>query len=239
MYSGVVPKLSNLLLPLTHQAIQLAPSDVQQGYAITPSADGNHFVCHKGNHISCSGTTCKEVLIVNLLQPRAFSVKTDPNVLHNALGHPSLPYLKAAYPEIHISSVGCCICDVSKMHQQPFPGSFPPVQHVLNIIHMDICGPITPASRGGNQYFLKIIDGHSKFRFIYPMPRKSNTYSHFLTFLNRAENFTGHSFKAVVSANSGEFINHKFAKLFQTCGIIHHTTAPYTPQQNPFAQRGN
>jgi transposase InsO family protein len=71
------------------------------------------------------------------------------------------------------------------------------------------------------------------------MLRKSDTFSLFMTFLNRAENFTGRTLKSVVSNNGGEFVNKKFADLFQSRGIVHHTTAPYTPQQNPFAERGN
>ncbi|PLW35599.1 hypothetical protein PCANC_19049 [Puccinia coronata f. sp. avenae] len=150
-----------------------------------------------------------------------------------------LPYLKAAYPELHITTLDCRHCDVSKMHRQPFPGSFPVVENILDCIHMDLCGPITPASRGGNKYFLKIIDGHSKFRFIYPMPRKSDTFSHFVTFLNHAENLTGRTLKSVVSNNGGEFVNHQFMALYNSRGIVHHTTTPYTPQQNPFAECGN
>jgi hypothetical protein len=71
------------------------------------------------------------------------------------------------------------------------------------------------------------------------MPCKSKTFCHFMTFLNRAENFTGRTLKSVVSNSGGEFVNGKFAELFQLQGIVHHTTALYTQQQNPFAKRGN
>jgi transposase InsO family protein len=60
-----------------------------------------------------------------------------------------------------------------------------------------------------------------------------------MTFLNHAENHTGHTLKLVVSDTGEEFVNHQFADLYNSRGIIHHTSAPYTPQQNPFAERGN
>ncbi|KNZ49401.1 uncharacterized protein VP01_5035g1, partial [Puccinia sorghi] len=60
-------------------------------------------------------------------------------------------------------------CDRAKMHRQPFKGSFTTFSSPLDCIHMNLCGPITPASKGGNLYFLKIIDGFAKFQFIYPM----------------------------------------------------------------------
>jgi hypothetical protein len=90
---------------------------------------------------------------------------------------------------------------------------------------MDLCGPITPASRGGNLYFLKIVDAHSKFRFIFPMGSKSDTFIHFQSFLNRAETYTGRKLKSVVSDNGGEFVNKRFADLFFKNGITHHTPA--------------
>ncbi|MBW0502460.1 hypothetical protein O181_042175 [Austropuccinia psidii MF-1] len=43
----------------------------------------------------------------------------------------------------------------------------------------------------------------------------------------------------VVMDNGGEFISTRFKTFFQSHGIIPHYTAPYTPQQNPFAERGN
>ncbi|MBW0538675.1 hypothetical protein O181_078390 [Austropuccinia psidii MF-1] len=54
-----------------------------------------------------------------------------------------------------------------------------------------------------------------------------------------AENQTGQKIKAVVSDNGGEFINKNFSEFFEKHGIIHLPTAPYTPQQNPVAERAN
>ncbi|MBW0581113.1 hypothetical protein O181_120828, partial [Austropuccinia psidii MF-1] len=54
-----------------------------------------------------------------------------------------------------------------------------------------------------------------------------------------AETQTGVKIKTVVSDNGGEFINKDFLNLFEKSGIIHLPTAPYTPQQNPVAERAN
>lgn len=116
-------------------------------------------------------------------------------------------------------------CDHAKMHRQLFKGAFPTFSNLLDCIHMDLCGPITPASKGGNLYFLKITDGFFKYQFIYPMRCKYNTFSFFRSFLKQAETSCGCKIKRVVSDIGGEFINH--------CLV------PYTPQQNPFAENGN
>ncbi|KNZ62254.1 uncharacterized protein VP01_1294g6 [Puccinia sorghi] len=156
------PKLSNSLISLTHF--------LRRGYSILPVAKGERFECRKDSSILCSGKTEDNLLLVDLNSLQAHSAKlTNPIDLHRALGHPSLPYLKRAYPDLNISDLPCEDCDRAKMHRQPFGGSFPTFQAPLDCIHMDLCGPITPASRGGNLYFLKIVDGFTKFRFIYPM----------------------------------------------------------------------
>jgi hypothetical protein len=93
------------------------------------------------------------------------------------------------------------------MHRLPFSGFFPGASKPLECIHIDLCGPITLASCGGNQYFLKIIDGFSKYRFIFPMKLKSNTFQLFVSFLAQAETATGHKLISVVSNHGGEFVN--------------------------------
>lgn len=226
-----VPELSNSLIPLTHY--------LQQGYSLLPTRGGSSFELRKENQLLCSGSTQANLLTLELARPQALMTTSDALVLHNSLGHPSLPYLKAAFPDLNIKDLNCAHCDVAKMHRQPFSGNFPQPLRALECIHMDLCGPITPASRGGNKYFLKIIDGHSKYRFIYPMPSKSHCFIHFNTFLTTAENSSGRKLQSVVTDNGGEFVNAQFKALFNARGVTHHITAPYTPQQNPFAERGN
>ncbi|MBW0524306.1 hypothetical protein O181_064021 [Austropuccinia psidii MF-1] len=49
----------------------------------------------------------------------------------------------------------------------------------------------------------------------------------------------GKKIREVVHDNGGEFVNSKFTGLFKRFGIDHLLTAPFTPQQNPIAERGN
>ncbi|KAI7956622.1 hypothetical protein MJO28_003717 [Puccinia striiformis f. sp. tritici] len=167
------------------------------------------------------------------------SISSSALDLHRALGHPSLPYLKKAFPDSKFTEIDCSVCDISKMHRTPFSGSFPTTARTLECIHMDLCGPITPASRGGNRYFLKIIDSYSKYCFIFPMRCKSTTYETFVKFITQAETYTGNKLAFVVSDNGGEFVNNRFKNFYAQRGIQHVPSAPYTPQQNPFAERGN
>ncbi|MBW0478349.1 hypothetical protein O181_018064 [Austropuccinia psidii MF-1] len=76
-------------------------------------------------------------------------------------------------------------------------------------------------------------------RFDYLLSTKSDCFKTFVKFQNLVENLKGRTIKTVVSDNGGEFVNSKFKNLFDVKGIPHLQTAPYTPQQNPVAERGN
>ncbi|MBW0537181.1 hypothetical protein O181_076896 [Austropuccinia psidii MF-1] len=104
---------------------------------------------------------------------------------------------------------------------------------------MDVCGPTSPMSCGGNKYVFQLIDGYSHMRFIYLLKSKSECFGKFIEFQRLAENQTGRQIKTIISDNGGEFVNSKFQELFSTRGIIHQPTSPYTPQQNPIPEHGN
>ncbi|MBW0473787.1 hypothetical protein O181_013502 [Austropuccinia psidii MF-1] len=140
---------------------------------------------------------------------------------------------------IDFSQLHCTSCSLSKSHRLPFAGTFPIPTQTLEVIHMDLCGPITPISHGENRYIFQLTDGFSHMRFVYLLKEKADTYHFFLKFQTLVENQTSNAIKTVVSDNGGEFVNRKFSSLFSTKGIKHLTTAPYTPQQNPVSERGN
>ncbi|KAI7948485.1 hypothetical protein MJO29_010150 [Puccinia striiformis f. sp. tritici] len=231
----LVPSLSNSLIPQSHY--------IRRGYSINPIHGGTSFECRRSDQVLCVGSTTDHVLLIHMNPLKALATRsssvTSSLDLHRALGHPSLPYLKKAFPEKKLADFDCPVCDVSKMHKTPFPSSFPAVTRTLECIHMDLCGPITPASRGGNRYFLKIVDGFSKYRFIFPLRCKSSTFETFVDFITQAETFTGNKLVSVVSDNGGEFVNNRFRDFYARQGVQHLTSSPYTPQQNPFSERGN
>ncbi|MBW0566654.1 hypothetical protein O181_106369 [Austropuccinia psidii MF-1] len=109
----------------------------------------------------------------------------------------------------------------------------------LECIHMDLCGPVSPLSKGKNRYILQIVDGYSHFRFSYLLSQKSLAAEAFKAFKAYAETQTNYRVRQVVTDNGGEFIGNNFKTLFANEGIECLLTAPHTPQQNPFAERAN
>ena len=58
----------------------------------------------------------------------------------------------------------------------------------MEIIHTDVCGPMSVDARGGYRYFLTFIDDLSIYGYIYLMKHKSETFEKFKEFQNEVEN---------------------------------------------------
>ncbi|MBW0491244.1 hypothetical protein O181_030959 [Austropuccinia psidii MF-1] len=145
--------------------------------------------------------------------PKELSVSTAPRnliILHQAAGHPSLEYFRKMFPNQNIPQLHCFTCSTCKMTKVPFSGSFPQANWKLELLHMDLCGPISPPSVS------------AEAKEILKIQQQSN-----LKVAN------------IVSDNGTEFFNTKLREFFEENGISHLTTAPYTPEQNLFSERGN
>ncbi|GFT43256.1 retrovirus-related Pol polyprotein from transposon TNT 1-94 [Trichonephila clavipes] len=59
----------------------------------------------------------------------------------------------------------------------------------LELLHMDLCGPMPTESQGGNKYFLSIIDDYSRKGTVFPIRNKSDVFHTFIRFQKRAERF--------------------------------------------------
>ncbi|MBW0547114.1 hypothetical protein O181_086829 [Austropuccinia psidii MF-1] len=104
---------------------------------------------------------------------------------------------------------------------------------------MDLCGPISTPSVSGAQYMFKILDGYSHFAWTFFLSSKSETKGILKNLIARIEQQSNNKVTNIVSDNGTEFVNSELQEFFNQNGILHLTTAPYTPQQNPFAERGN
>ncbi|GFY01368.1 retrovirus-related Pol polyprotein from transposon TNT 1-94 [Trichonephila clavipes] len=59
----------------------------------------------------------------------------------------------------------------------------------LELLHMDLCGPMPTESQGGNKYFLSEIDDYSRKVTVFPIRNKSDVFHTFIRFQKRAERF--------------------------------------------------
>ncbi|GAA0159622.1 transmembrane signal receptor [Lithospermum erythrorhizon] len=167
---------------------------------------------------------------------------------HERLGHlnyNSLHNLKNkkmvhGLPEFKSDNLTCNSCVNGKQTRSGFPKEATwRASKPLELIHSDLCGPITPMSSSGKRYFLTFIDDFSRKCWIYVLENKSDAFTHFKYFKSMVENDANAKIKCLRTDRGGEFNSAEFDEYCKTNGIKRHLTTAYTPQQNGVAERKN
>ena len=109
----------------------------------------------------------------------------------------------------------------------------------LEILHMDLFGPISTVSLGGKSYGLVIIDDFTRFTWVRVLRAKSDAFSEFKIFSVWIQRKTGNLIRTIHSDHGSEFENFDFREMCEELGIEHNFSAPRTPQQNGVAERKN
>ena len=133
-------------------------------------------------------------------------------------------------PQFRSPNEVCTHCISSKHSRAPFSSSSFRELSVLELIHMDICGPISPQTIGGKRYFFLIVDDYSRCMWVALLKEKSEALEQFKRFKSMAEAEKGVKIKSIISDRGGEFTSDEFKELCDKSGIKKQLTAPYTPQ---------
>jgi hypothetical protein len=83
------------------------------------------------------------------------------------------------------------------MTKTPFIGFPKRALHLLELIHTDVCGPMSTTGRKGFQYFITFTDDLSRYGYVYLMKHKSETFEKFKEFQHKVENQHGKKIKAL------------------------------------------
>jgi hypothetical protein len=84
-----------------------------------------------------------------------------------------------------------------------------------------------------------VVDGFSHYVWIHFLTSKTETNKIIKTLFNQIEAASGKKIAHLVSDNGTEFKNKDLIAFYDETGIKHLPTAPYMPENNPFAERGN
>jgi transposase InsO family protein len=109
----------------------------------------------------------------------------------------------------------------------------------LELLHMDLFGPTSFMSIGGNSYCLVIVDDYSRFTWVYFRRDKSNVFETFKSFAILAQNQFDFDIKKVRSYDGSEFKNARIDEYCDDKGIKHEFSSKYTPEQNGIVERKN
>jgi len=99
----------------------------------------------------------------------------------------------------------------------------------LEMLHMDLCGPMRITSRGGKRYVLVVVDDYSCFTWTLFLVSKDKTFGKFIVFLKRAEKRVGYSLICLRCDHGKEFENSSFIDFCNEYGVDHNFSAPRTP----------
>ncbi|KAL4570881.1 hypothetical protein LXL04_026545 [Taraxacum kok-saghyz] len=156
---------------------------------------------------------------------------------HHRLGHPQnkvFQQLSSALSFNSSSHANCNSCQVNKSHRLPFHESSITSNAPLDILFSDVwCSPIESIDH--YKYYIIFVDHFTKYIWLYPMKKKSESLAIFTRFHLLVEKFFNTKIKTFFSDNGGEFI--KLQYHFSSSGISHLTSPPHTPQHNGYAER--
>jgi hypothetical protein len=99
----------------------------------------------------------------------------------------------------------------------------------LELLHMDLFGPVAYLSIGGSKYGLVIVDDFSRFTWVFFLQDKIETQGTLKRFLRQAQNKFELKVKKIRSDNGSEFKNLQVEEYLEEEGIKHEFSAPYTP----------
>jgi transposase InsO family protein len=167
---------------------------------------------------------------------------------HERLGHLNFPTLKKmvkeelvrGLPDIGPVERPCAACLAGKQRRTPFPAQAQyRAEKVLELVHGDLCGKITPPTLAGNQYFLLMVDDKSRFMSVVLLSSKNQATDAIKSFQLKAKPETGEKLGGLRTDRGGEFNSTSFLDYCLEQGVQRQLTTPYSPQQNGVMERRN
>ncbi|GJU18206.1 retrovirus-related pol polyprotein from transposon TNT 1-94 [Tanacetum coccineum] len=147
------------------------------------------------------------------------------------IGLPKLKYVKDQL---------CSSCEVSKAKRSSFKTkAVPSSKGRLNLLHMDLCGPMRVASINGKKYILVIVDDYSRYTWTLFLRSKDETPEVLKDFLTMIQRNLQAPVISVRTDRGTEFLNKTLHAFFKEEGIEHQTSTPRTPEQNGVVERRN
>ncbi|GJZ88331.1 zinc finger, CCHC-type containing protein [Tanacetum coccineum] len=164
----------------------------------------------------------------------------DSILWHARLGHVHFKRMQdmskdGLIPAFDLDTEKCKTCMLTKITKKPFQNVKCETE-VLELIRSDLCDLHATLSLGNKKYFVTFIDDALRFCYVYFLHNKDEALDKFKVFKTKVELQQESLIKRFKTDRGGEYMDTLY---FQSVGIIHETTAPYTPQQNDIYERKN
>ena len=110
---------------------------------------------------------------------------------------------------------------------------------MLELIYSDVCELNGVLTRENKRYFITFIDDFSRFTYVYLMRNKDESFDMFKHYKTKVENQNDRKIKILRNDKGGEYFPNDFSTFCEKHGIIHQSSAPYTPKRNDLAEKKN
>ncbi|KAJ9548880.1 hypothetical protein OSB04_021423 [Centaurea solstitialis] len=149
--------------------------------------------------------------------------------------------LVSGLPETRLSKdTLCSACELGKMKRSSHPPKWETnCRCPLDMLHMDLCGPMRIESLARKKYMLVLVDEFSRFTWLEFLRAKSDAADRIIAFIKRIQVSLNLKVKKLRSDNGTEFRNTKLHSFLEDVGISHNFSAVRTPQQNGVVERKN
>ncbi|GJX30336.1 retrovirus-related pol polyprotein from transposon TNT 1-94 [Tanacetum coccineum] len=134
----------------------------------------------------------------------------------------------------------CSFCELGKAKRQSFKTkTTSSSKRQLQIINMDLCGPMRVESFNGKKYVLVIVDDYSRYTWTHFLRSKDKTPKVLIDFLKLVQRGLHAQVRTVRTDKGTKFLNKTLHAHFAQEGIEHQTSTARTPEQNGNVERWN
>ncbi|GJV73397.1 putative ribonuclease H-like domain-containing protein [Tanacetum coccineum] len=134
----------------------------------------------------------------------------------------------------------CLACNKGKQHRASCKKiEERTVREPLELLHMDLFGPVSVESVNRKKYCLVVTDDCSKFSWVFFLAYKDETYDMLHDLIVGLENRLRHKVKTIRCDHGTEFKNQLMNEFCAKKGIKREYSIARTPQQNGVAERKN
>ena len=94
------------------------------------------------------------------------------------------------------------------------------MKDALELVHGDLCGPITPDTNGDRRYFLLLMDDCSRYMWLKLLTSKDEATATIKKFKMRVEAKSGKKLHVLRTDRGGEFTSVEFAAYCTDQGVV-------------------
>ena len=166
---------------------------------------------------------------------------------HRRLGHLNLRVIKDMQRKNMVNGLSillpqeydrvCKRCALGKSHCLPFPKQSNTVYKKMDLVVIDLTGPMSVPTWLGMSYALMVVEASCHFPIGRLLKAKSEAAAAVKEIVTMFKRQSGKKLKKMRSDLGTEFIKELIDNFCKKNGVIHETTVPYTLEQNAIVER--